>query len=47
MGLGVGSEVRTEVNYIPEKVAHLMTSYLSMGSTLIDDNGIRIQKCAE
>ena len=47
MGLGVGSEVRTEVNYIPEKVAHLMTSYLSMGSTLIDDTGIRIQKCAE
>lgn len=47
MGLGVGSEVRTEVNYIPEKVAHLLTSYLSMGSILIDTNGIRIQKCAE
>lgn len=47
MGLGVGSEVRTEVNYIPEKVAHLMTSYLSMGSILIDTNGIRVQKCAE
>jgi hypothetical protein len=47
MGLGVGSEVRTEVNYIPEKVAHLMTSYLSMGSVLIDTNGIRVQKCAE
>ena len=47
MGLGVGSEVRTEVNYIPEKVAHLMTSYLSMGSIMIDTNGIRVQKCAE
>ena len=47
MGLGIGSEVRTEVNYIPEKVSHLMTSYLSMGSILIDDNGIRVQKCAE
>ena len=47
MGLGVGSEVRTEVNYIPEKVSHLMTSYLSMGSILIDTNGIRVQKCAE
>tara|TARA_R100000231_G_scaffold81721_2_gene62552 strand:- start:753 stop:1601 length:849 start_codon:yes stop_codon:yes gene_type:complete len=47
MGLGVGSEVRTEVNYIPEKVAHLLTSYLSMGSILIDTNGIRVQKCAE
>ncbi len=47
MGLGVGSEVRTEVNYIPEKVSHLMTSYLSMGSIMIDTNGIRVQKCAE
>ena len=47
LGLGVGSDVRTEVNYIPEKVAHLMTSYLSMGSVLIDTNGIRVQKCAE
>ena len=47
MGLGVGSEVRTEANYIPEKVSHLLTSYLSMGSILIDDNGIRVQKCAE
>ena len=47
LGLGVGSDVRTEVNYIPEKVAHLLTSYLSMGSVLIDTNGIRIQKCAE
>jgi len=47
MGLGIGSEVRTEANYIPEKVSHLLTSYLSMGSILIDTNGIRIQKCAE
>jgi hypothetical protein len=47
MGLGVGSEVRTEANYIPEKVSHLLTSYLSMGSILIDTNGIRVQKCAE
>jgi DNA-binding transcriptional ArsR family regulator len=47
IGLGVGSDVKTEVNYIPEKVSHLITSMLSMGGTLIDTNGIRIQKCAE
>lgn len=47
LGLGVGSDVRTEVNYIPEKVAHLTTSYMSMGSVLIDGDGVRIQKCAE
>jgi len=47
LGLGVGSDVRTEVNYIPEKVAHLTTSYMSMGAVLIDSDGVRIQKCAE
>ena len=47
LGLGVGSDVRTEVNYIPEKVAHLTTSYMSMGAVLIDGDGVRIQRCAE
>lgn len=47
IGLGVGSDVKTEVNYIPEKVSHLITSMLSIGGTLIDTDGIRVQKCAE
>ena len=47
LGLGIGSDVKTEVNYIPEKVSHLITSMLSIGGTLVDDNGIRVQKCAE
>jgi hypothetical protein len=47
LGMGVGSDVRTEVNYIPEKVAHLTTSYMSMGAVLVDGDGVRIQKCAE
>lgn len=47
LGLGVGSDVKTEVNYIPEKVSHLITSMLSIGGTLIDTDGIRVQKCAE
>ena len=47
VGLGVGSDVKTEVNYIPEKVSHLITSHLSLGSVLIDDTGLRVQKCAE
>ena len=47
LGLGVGTDVKTEVNYIPEKVSHLITSMLSIGGTLIDSDGIRIQKCAE
>ena len=47
LGLGVGTDVKTEVNYIPEKVSHLITSMLSIGGTLIDTDGIRVQKCAE
>ena len=47
LGLGVGTDVKTEVNYIPEKVSHLITSMLSIGGTLVDGDGIRVQKCAE
>jgi len=47
VGLGVGSDVKTEVNYIPEKVSHLITSHLSMGAKIIDGDGIRVQKCGE
>ena len=35
-----GSDVRTEVNYIPEKVSNLVTSYMSMGSIAVDSTGI-------
>ena len=47
VGLGVGSDVKTEVNYIPEKVSHLITSMLSLGAVEIDSTGLRVQKCAE
>ena len=40
IGLGIGADVSTELNYIPEKVAHLATSMMSMGAVVIDDNGI-------
>jgi len=40
VGLGVNSDVKTEVNYVPEKVAHLATSMMSMGAVVIDDNGV-------
>jgi len=47
IGLGIGSDVRTEVNYIPEKVSHLITSMLSLGSVEIDGNAARVQLCDE
>jgi hypothetical protein len=40
VGLGINSDVQTEVNYIPEKVSHLTTSMMSMGSVVIDDDGV-------
>ena len=40
IGLGIGANVTTELNYVPEKVSHLATSMMSMGSVVIDDNGI-------
>ena len=40
VGLGVGKDVSTEVNYVAEKVSHLTTSMMSMGAAVIDDNGI-------
>ena len=40
VGLGVNSDVKTEVNYVPEKVAHLATSMMSMGAVVIDGNGV-------
>jgi hypothetical protein len=39
VGVANGSEIRTEINYIPEKVSNLITSYMSMGSVMIDNNG--------
>jgi len=40
VGLGIGSDVTTELNYVAEKVSHLATSMMSMGSVVIDDNGV-------
>lgn len=40
IGTATGSDVRTEVNYIPEKVSNLVTSYMSMGSIAVDSTGI-------
>ena len=40
IGLGVGADVTTELNYVAEKASHLATSMMSMGAVVIDDNGI-------
>jgi hypothetical protein len=40
IGLASGAEVSTELNYIPEKAAHLATSMMSQGAVLIDSRGV-------
>ncbi len=40
VGLGINADVATEVNYVAEKAAHLATSMMSMGATVIDDEGV-------
>jgi hypothetical protein len=40
VGIGINSDVQTEVNYVPQKVAHLATSMMSMGCVVIDDDGV-------
>lgn len=40
VGIGINSDVQTEINYVPQKVAHLATSMMSMGSVVIDDDGV-------
>ena len=40
VGLGINADVSTEINYVPQKAAHLATSMMSMGSVVIDANGV-------
>ena len=40
VGLGINSDVSTEINYVPEKVSHLATSMMSMGAVVININGV-------
>jgi hypothetical protein len=42
--LATGSDIRTEMNYVPEKVSNLVTSYFSAGAVEIDESGmIKVQ----
>lgn len=40
VGLAVGQDVTTEVNYIPEKASWLVNSMLSAGAVMIDNAGL-------
>jgi len=47
IGLAVGVNFRTEVNYIPEKTSWLANGLFSGGSVAIDAEGIVEISCTE
>jgi hypothetical protein len=47
IGHAIGQEIKSEINYIPEKVAWLIDAYMSMGGVEIDATGIVPMPCAE
>tara|TARA_R100000329_G_scaffold146133_1_gene132367 strand:- start:136 stop:957 length:822 start_codon:yes stop_codon:yes gene_type:complete len=47
IGVGMGADVTTEINYIPERVSNLITAYMSLGVVLIDDNSVFEVQIAE
>jgi|TARA_E500000318_G_scaffold111966_1_gene132985 N4-gp56 family major capsid protein len=40
VGLGIGMNQRSEINYVPEKTSFLVSSMFSAGAVAIDDEGI-------
>lgn len=40
MGLGVARDIQTSVDWVPEKVAWLVNSWMSMGAVAIDERGV-------
>lgn len=40
VGHASGADVTSEINYVPERVAHLATSMMSQGAVLIDNIGV-------
>lgn len=40
VGLGIAREIQTSVDWVPQKVAWLVNSWMSMGSKIIDEDGV-------
>lgn len=40
IGHAIGSDVKSEINYVPTRVAHLATSFMSQGAIIIDNIGL-------
>jgi len=40
LGCAIGSDIKTEVNYIPQKASYLINTMISVGAVAIDETGI-------
>lgn len=47
LGVAMAQDLKTEVNYIPTRVAYLVNTYVSLGSVIIDNAGITKMLCVE
>ncbi len=47
MGMGIGMNQKSEINYVPEKTSFLVSSMFSAGAVAIDDEGIVKISCTE
>ena len=47
IGMAEGMGIRTEINYIPEKTSHLVSSMFSAGAITIDAEGVVAITCDE
>lgn len=47
VGLAIGQDLKSELNYIPEKVSWLATSSVSLGAVIIENAGITKITCNE
>lgn len=47
LGMGIGMNQKSEINYVPEKTSFLVSSMFSAGAVAIDDDGIVKISCTE
>ena len=47
VGLAIGINMKTEINYIPQKTSWLTNGVMKAGSVAIDETGIVKIKCTE
>lgn len=47
VGMGVGADFRTEINYLPKETTWLVNGIFSAGASVIDDEGLLQINCDE